>query len=87
MFPQYEQEKNVSASWRCNIRGKYSFIFNTINMNWTLIDPKAGGIMNTWKEDKQLIKDLKTISTADCSYWLKELLKHQKEKPSRYYLD
>lgn len=31
--------------------------------------------------DEQFIKDLKVISTADCSHWLKELLKHQKEKP------
>ncbi|XP_075805582.1 retinoic acid early-inducible protein 1-alpha-like [Microtus pennsylvanicus] len=81
MLSQYEQEQIVDASWRFNISGKYSFILNTMNMNWTLIDHEAGGIMNKWKEDKQLIKDLKTISTADCSYWLKELLKHQKEKP------
>ena len=87
MLSQYEQGQIVDASWRFNVSGKYSFIFNTMNMNWTLIDPEAGGIMNKWKEDKQFIKDLKTISTADCSYWLKELLKHQKEKPSRYYLD
>lgn len=87
MLSQYEQGQIVDASWRFNINGKYTFILNTVNMNWTLIDPEAGGIMNKWKEDKQFIKDLKTISTADCSYWLKELLKHQKEKPSRYYLD
>lgn len=43
--------------------------------------------MKTWKDDEQFIKDLKIISTADCRHWLKELLKYQKEKPSRYYLD
>ena len=42
--------------------------------------------MNKWKEDKQLIKDLQTISIAYCSHCLNELLKYQKEKPSRYYL-
>ncbi|KAK7795117.1 hypothetical protein U0070_019668, partial [Myodes glareolus] len=87
MLSLYEHEQIVVASWRFNISGKYSFIFNTMNMNWTLTDPEAGGIMNTWKEDEQLIKDLTTISTADCRHWLKELFKHQKEKPSMYYLD
>ncbi|OBS70494.1 hypothetical protein A6R68_00973 [Neotoma lepida] len=51
-----------------------------MNMSWTLINLEAGGIMN----DEQFIKALKIISTADCSHWLKELLTHQKEKPSRY---
>ena len=58
-----------------------------MNMNWTLIDPEAGGVMSKWKDDAQFTKDLRTISTADCRHWLKELLKHQKEKPSRYYLE
>ena len=43
--------------------------------------------MSKWKDDTQFIKDLRTISTADCRHWLKELLKQPKEKPSRYYLD
>ncbi|KAK7803529.1 hypothetical protein U0070_002954, partial [Myodes glareolus] len=80
---QYEHGQIVGASWTFNINGKYSFIFNTMNMNWTLIDPEAGGIMDKWKEDEQLIKDLKTISRADCRHWLKELLRHHKEKSSR----
>ncbi|XP_075805609.1 retinoic acid early transcript 1E [Microtus pennsylvanicus] len=81
MLSQYEHRQSVGASWRFNISGKYSFLFNTMNMNWTLIDPEAGGIMNQWKDDTQFIKDLRTISTADCRHWLKELLKHPKEKP------
>lgn len=81
MLCKYKQEQIVGASWRFNIRGKYSFIFNAMNMNWTLIDPEAGGVMSKWKDDAQFIKDLRTISTADCKHWLKELLKHQKEKP------
>ena len=87
MLSQYEQGQIVDASWRFNISGKYSFIFNTMNGNWTLIDHEAGGIMKTWKDDEQFIQYLKTISTGDCRSWLEELLKHQKEKPSRYYLD
>lgn len=87
MPSQYEDGQSVGASWRFNISGKYSFTFNTVNTNWILIDHEAGVIMNTWQDDKQFIKDLKIISTADCRHWLKELLNHQKEKPSRYYLD
>ncbi|XP_013210968.1 retinoic acid early-inducible protein 1-epsilon-like, partial [Microtus ochrogaster] len=82
MLSQYEHGQIVGASWKFNISGMYTFILNTMNMNWTLIDHEASGIMNTWKDDEHLIKDLKTISTADCSYWLKELLKYQKEKPT-----
>ncbi|XP_041536323.1 retinoic acid early-inducible protein 1-alpha-like [Microtus oregoni] len=81
MLSQYEHGQSVGASWRFNISGKYSFLFNTMNMNWTLIDCEAGGIMNKWKDDEQFVKDLKIISTADCRHWLKELLKHQKKKP------
>nr|XP_048281184.1 retinoic acid early transcript 1E-like isoform X2 [Myodes glareolus] len=81
MLSQYEHEQSVGASWRFNISGKYSFLLDTMNMNWTLIDREAGGIMNTWQDDEQFIKDLMIISTADCRHWLKELLKHQKEKP------
>lgn len=81
MLSQYEHGQSVGASWGFNISGKY-FTFNTVNMNWILIDHEAGGITNTWKDDEQLIKDLKIISTADCGHWLKELLKHLKEKPT-----
>ena len=87
MLSQYEQGQIVGASWTFNISGKYSFIFNTMNGNWTLIDGESDVIMKTWKNDEQFIKDLKIISTVDFRDWLKELLKHQKEKPSRYYLD
>ncbi|XP_057610128.1 retinoic acid early-inducible protein 1-alpha-like [Chionomys nivalis] len=86
MLSQYEHGQIVGASWRFNISGKYSFIFNTMNINWTLIDHEAGGIMNTWKDDQHLIKDLKTISIADCRHWLKKLLKHHKEKPNSLLL-
>ncbi|KAH0509444.1 Retinoic acid early-inducible protein 1-alpha [Microtus ochrogaster] len=82
MLSQYEQEQIVDASWRFNISGKYSFLLDTVNMNWIPSDDEVGGIMNKWKDEKQLIEDLKIISTGDCSYWLKELLKHQKEKPT-----
>ncbi|XP_075799305.1 retinoic acid early-inducible protein 1-alpha-like [Microtus pennsylvanicus] len=87
MLSQYEHGQIVGASWRFNISGKYCFIFNTMNMNWILIGREAGVIMNTWKDHEQFIKDLKIISTADCRQWLNELLKYQKEKPSRYYQD
>ncbi|XP_013210923.1 UL16-binding protein 6-like [Microtus ochrogaster] len=75
MLSQYEQGQNVGASWRFNISGKYSFILDTMNMSFKQISLEARSIMN----DEQLMKDLKIISTADCSYWLKELLKHQKK--------
>lgn len=77
MNSKYKQEQIIDASWRFNISGKYFFILNTMNMSWTPFSLEARGIMN----DEQFIKDLKVISTADSSYWLKELLKHQKEKP------
>ncbi|OBS67969.1 hypothetical protein A6R68_03489, partial [Neotoma lepida] len=76
MLSKYEQGQIVDASWQFSISGKNS-ILNTMNMNWTLISLEAGGIMN----DEEFINDLKVISTADCSHWLKELLKHEKEKP------
>ncbi|XP_075805692.1 retinoic acid early-inducible protein 1-epsilon-like [Microtus pennsylvanicus] len=75
MLSQYEQGQTVGASWRFNISGKYSFILDTMNMSFKQISLEARSIMN----DEQLMKDLKIISTADCSYWLKELLKHQKK--------
>ncbi|XP_059128457.1 retinoic acid early-inducible protein 1-alpha-like [Peromyscus eremicus] len=79
MDSKYKQGHIIGASWRFNISGKYFFILNTMNMSRTPISPEARGIMN----DEQFIKDLKVISTADSSHWLKELLKHQKEKPDR----
>ncbi|CAO2628552.1 Retinoic acid early-inducible protein 1-alpha, partial [Lemmus lemmus] len=80
MLSQYEHGQTVGASWRFNISGK-SFILDTMNMNWTLIDHEADGIMSTWKDEEQFIKDLKIISTVDGRDWRKELLQHQKEKP------
>lgn len=76
MNSKYERGQIVGASWRFNISAEY-FILNTMNMSWTPISFEARGIMN----DEQFIKDLKVISTADSSHWLKELLKLQKEKP------
>ncbi|XP_052607529.1 retinoic acid early-inducible protein 1-alpha-like [Peromyscus californicus insignis] len=74
---KYKQGHIIGASWRFNVSGKYFFILNTMNMSLTPISLEARGIMN----DEQFIRDLKVISTADSSHWLKELLKHQKEKP------
>lgn len=77
MFSKYERGQIVGASWQFNVSGKYSFILNTMNMSWTPFSLEARGTMN----DKQFIQDLKVISTADSSHWIKELLKLQKEKP------
>ncbi|XP_050017562.1 retinoic acid early-inducible protein 1-alpha-like [Alexandromys fortis] len=82
MLSQYEHGQIVGASWTFNISGKYSFIFNIMNGNCTLIDGETDVIMKTWKNDELFIKDLKIISTVDFRDWLKKLLKHQKEKPT-----
>ncbi|XP_036024786.1 retinoic acid early-inducible protein 1-delta-like [Onychomys torridus] len=69
-----EQEQIVGASLLFNISGKYPFILSTMNMSWTPITLKAGGIMNKWTDDEEQTKCLK-ISIANLSYWLKEFLK------------
>ncbi|KAK7795463.1 hypothetical protein U0070_011078, partial [Myodes glareolus] len=82
MLSQYEHRQTVGASWTFKIGGQFSLRLDTVNVNWRLIDDKVGGLMNKWKDDEEFIKHLEIISTADSRYWLKELLKHHKGKPT-----
>ncbi|XP_076782915.1 retinoic acid early-inducible protein 1-delta-like [Arvicanthis niloticus] len=82
MVSNHSQGQTSGASWRFNISGNYSFIFNSMTMNWTLINPVPGDIMKKWKDDVNLMKYL-SFSIPECSEELNAVrnLKQHKEKP------
>ena len=49
-----------------------------MSITWTVIDAGATGIKEEWENNQELAEYFRKISTGDCSYWLREFLKHWK---------
>uniref|UniRef100_A0A8C9Q0H7 MHC class I-like antigen recognition-like domain-containing protein n=1 Tax=Spermophilus dauricus TaxID=99837 RepID=A0A8C9Q0H7_SPEDA len=84
MSCQLEGNNDLGSFWNFSIDGQPSLCFNVMHMEWTVINPRARGIKEKWENDKELTECLRKVSMGDCNHWLRELLKHWKEMPSRW---
>ena len=76
MCCQREAEQCSGASLHFSLNGRTALLLDTMSITWTVIDPGATGIKEEWENNQELAKYFRTISTGDCSYWLREFLKH-----------
>ncbi|XP_069454815.1 retinoic acid early transcript 1E-like [Ovis canadensis] len=76
MCCQREAEQCSGASLHFSLNGRTALLLDTMSVTWTVIDPGATGIKEEWENDQELAKYFRTISTGDCSYWLREFLEH-----------
>ncbi|XP_058390144.1 retinoic acid early transcript 1E-like isoform X2 [Diceros bicornis minor] len=72
---QREAERRTGASWEFSIEGQTA-LFDTMTMNWTVVDPGARGIKEEWENHQELAKHFRKISAGDCNHWLREFLEH-----------
>ncbi|XP_046525975.1 retinoic acid early transcript 1E-like isoform X2 [Equus quagga] len=72
---QREAEQCTAASWQFSINGQTA-IFDTMSMNWTVIDPGARGTQEEWENSQDLAEHFRKLSAGDCSHWLREFLEH-----------
>ena len=73
---QRETEQCSGASLHFSLNGRTALLLDTMSITWTVIDPGATGIKEEWENNQELAEYFRTISTGDCSYWLREFLKH-----------
>ena len=73
---QCEAEQCSGASLHFSLNGRTVLLLDTMSITWTVIDPGATGIKVEWENNQELAEYFRTISTGDCSYWLREFLKH-----------
>lgn len=76
MCCQCEAEQCSGASLHFSLNGRTALLLDTMSITWTVIDPGATGIKEEWENNQELAKYFRKISTGDCSYWLREFLKH-----------
>ncbi|XP_046525763.1 retinoic acid early transcript 1E [Equus quagga] len=77
---QREAERCTGASWQFSINGQTA-VFDTMSMNWTVIDPGARGIQEEWENNQDLAEHFRKLSAGDCSHWLREFLEHWEKVP------
>ncbi|XP_021566100.1 NKG2D ligand 4 [Carlito syrichta] len=75
---QCEAEQCTGAFWEFSINGQKSFLFDTMNRNWTVINPGANRIKEKWEKDRELTEYFRKISTGDCNHWLRKFLEQWK---------
>ena len=63
--------------------GQYFFYFNPKDKPWGVMREEARGIMEKWKNNRELQQLLAMFSMGDSPHYLKEFLKHWKEMPSK----
>ncbi|KAB0338236.1 hypothetical protein FD754_024720 [Muntiacus muntjak] len=73
---QREAEQCSGASLLFSLNGRTALLHDTMNITWTVIDPGATGLKEEWENNQELAKYFRMISMGDCSYWLREFLKH-----------
>ena len=61
-----------------SLNGWTVLLLDTRSVTWTVIDPGAKSIKEEWENNQELAEYFRKISTGDCSYWLREFLKHWK---------
>ena len=61
-----------------SLNGWTVLLLDTRSVTWTVIDPGATSIKEEWENNQELAEYFRKISTGDCSYWLREFLKHWK---------
>uniref|UniRef100_A0A8C4LJ37 MHC class I-like antigen recognition-like domain-containing protein n=1 Tax=Equus asinus TaxID=9793 RepID=A0A8C4LJ37_EQUAS len=72
---QREAEQCTAASWQFSFNGQTA-VFDTMSMNWTVIDPGARGTQEEWENSQDLAEHFRKISAGDCNHWLREFLEH-----------
>uniref|UniRef100_A0A671FIZ6 MHC class I-like antigen recognition-like domain-containing protein n=1 Tax=Rhinolophus ferrumequinum TaxID=59479 RepID=A0A671FIZ6_RHIFE len=78
---QREAEGCTGAFWQFSFNRKAALLFDTMNMNWTVIDPEARGIKEDWKDNRELVEYFRKMSVGDCSHSLGEFLEHWEKMP------
>ncbi|XFF81210.1 hypothetical protein AB1E18_007429 [Capra hircus] len=78
MCCQREAEQWSGASLHFSLNGRTALLLDTMSITWTVIDAGATGIKEEWENNQELAEYFRKISTGDCSYWLREFLKHWK---------
>ncbi|XP_059745914.1 retinoic acid early transcript 1E-like [Bos taurus] len=73
---QCEAEQCSGASLNFSLNGRTALLLDTMSITWTVIDPGATGFKEKWEHNQKLAEYFRNISTRDCSYWLREFLKH-----------
>lgn len=76
MCCQREAEQCSGASLHFSLNGQTALLLDTMSITWTVIDPGATGIKEEWENNQELAEYFRKISTGNCSYWLREFLKH-----------
>ena len=78
MCCQREAEQYSGASLHISLNGRTVLLFDTMSVTRTAINPGATRIKEEWENNQELAEYFRKISTGDCSYWLREFLKHWK---------
>ncbi|XP_075805679.1 retinoic acid early transcript 1E-like [Microtus pennsylvanicus] len=81
MESQYKKGELTDSSWKFTMDGQYFFYFNPKNKTWGVMHEEARGIMEKWKNNRELQKLLAMFSMGDSPHYLKEFLKLWKEMP------
>ncbi|DAA26026.1 TPA: retinoic acid early transcript 1E-like [Bos taurus] len=68
---QREAEQCSGASLHFSLNGRTALLLDTMSITWTVIDPGATGIKEEWRTTRNW-QSIQTISTGDCSYWLRD---------------
>uniref|UniRef100_A0AC11DW23 Uncharacterized protein n=1 Tax=Ovis aries TaxID=9940 RepID=A0AC11DW23_SHEEP len=76
MCCQREAEQCSGASLHFSLNGRTALLLDTMSVTWTVIDPGATSIKEEWENNQELAEYFRKISTGDCSYLLREFLKH-----------
>uniref|UniRef100_A0A8C2RUT3 MHC class I-like antigen recognition-like domain-containing protein n=1 Tax=Capra hircus TaxID=9925 RepID=A0A8C2RUT3_CAPHI len=71
-----EDDRHISGSWQFGLNGQMSLHFDLENGHWRVDHPGGRWMKEKWESDRELAKYFRKISTGDCSYWLREFLKH-----------
>ncbi|KAB0337522.1 hypothetical protein FD754_025138, partial [Muntiacus muntjak] len=73
---QREAEQCSGASLLFSLNGWTALFLDNMSITWTVIDPGVTRLKEEWESNQELAEYFRKISTGDCSYWLREFLKH-----------
>uniref|UniRef100_A0A8D1N4R7 Retinoic acid early-inducible protein 1 domain-containing protein n=1 Tax=Sus scrofa TaxID=9823 RepID=A0A8D1N4R7_PIG len=73
---QLEAERVTAASWHFSLDGQTALLLDAMDMNWTVVNPRATGIKEQWQKDQDLAEHFRKLAVGDCGHWLREFLGH-----------
>uniref|UniRef100_A0A8D1LSQ0 MHC class I-like antigen recognition-like domain-containing protein n=1 Tax=Sus scrofa TaxID=9823 RepID=A0A8D1LSQ0_PIG len=73
---QLEAERVTAASWHFSLDGQTALLLDAMDMNWTVVNPRATGIKEQWQKDQDLAEYFRKLAVGDCGHWLREFLGH-----------